>query len=192
MKNSKIKQKILLLKVQNLDEKAFSAIYDLYVNKIYRFIYFKVPDELEAEDLTSNVFLKFWNYLNAEKSSPINNLNAFIYKIARNSIIDYYRTRNETIALDEAYLQQIQDDRADIAHKAEIDSEMEQVVKALPQIKEEYRDVITLKHIEELNTKEIAEILDKSHGAVRILLHRALKSLQQAINEQESKSNLDQ
>jgi RNA polymerase sigma-70 factor (ECF subfamily) len=185
MKQGKIQQKILLLKVQNLDEKAFSAIYDLYINKIYRYIYFKVPNELDAEDLTSNVFLKMWHYLNSAGAREISNLNAFLYKIAHNLVIDYYRAKNEDILNIEAeILAQIQDKNNDLGQKIAINSDLEQILKALPGLKKEYREIILLKYVEELSTKEIAEVLAKKRGAVRILLHRALNTLKKIINEQ--------
>lgn len=186
MKNNKIKQKILLLKVRNLDERAFTAIYDLYVTKIYRYIYFKVPSEIEAEDLTSNVFLKMWSYVNSENAKQIDNLNAFIYKIARNSIADFYRKRDDAIRPDENFLQQIKDENNNLAVQVEIDSQVEQIKNVLPKLKEDYREVITLKYIEELNTSEIASILDKSNGAVRILLHRAIKTLKETLNDKDN------
>ena len=184
MKQGKIQEKILLLKVQNQDERAFSAIYDLYINKIYRYIYFKVASELDAEDLASNVFLKMWSYINSEKAEKINNLNAFLYKIARNLVIDYYRTKNEEVLTnDSEILLQIEDVNSNLGEQIEINSEFEQVYRLLPKLKKEYQEIIILKYVEELNTKEIANVLNKNHGAVRIMLHRALNALKNIVNE---------
>src|SRR3989338_5724102 len=92
MKPLKIQEKLLLLKVRKKDPDAFGQIYDLYVTSIYRFIYFKVANRADAEDLTSEVFLKIWQYL-IDCEDEIDNLRALIYKFARNLVIDFYRER---------------------------------------------------------------------------------------------------
>ena len=63
MDSSKFQEKLLLIRLQKKDPEAFAQIYDLYVTPIYRFIYFKVSSKQDAEDLTSEVFLKIWQYI---------------------------------------------------------------------------------------------------------------------------------
>jgi len=91
----KIKEKILYSRIKNKDRQAFVKAYDLYVDQIYRFIYFKVGNKEEAEDLSSAVFLKIWSYLQENNIIDSKTLRSLLYKIARNIIIDHYRKINQ-------------------------------------------------------------------------------------------------
>ena len=91
----KISEKILLYKVQTKkDPEAYAKLYDLYVKRIYRFVFFKVSSEVEAEDITSDVFLKAWNYLNANKE--VKSFSGLLYRMARNAVIDLYRAKSNS------------------------------------------------------------------------------------------------
>ncbi len=169
-------EKLLLVRLRKKDPEAFAQIYDKYVEPLYRYIYFKVASQQDAEDLTSEVFIKMYNYI-AEQQNRVNNLRALLYQIARNLVIDFYRKKAKAdVVREEEVLLNIKDDRQQSFFKTvEIASEIEQVENSLRKIKDEYREIIILKYIEELSIKEIADILNKSQGAVRVLIHRALK-----------------
>src|SRR3989344_5484924 len=160
MKPLKIQEKLLLLKVRKKDPDAFGQIYDLYVTSIYRFIYFKVANRADAEDLTSEVFLKIWQYL-IDCEDEIDNLRALIYKFGRNLVIDFYRQRA----------------KRELIGNEEI---------VLAGVKDVYREVLVLRYIEELSISEMAKILEKSKGSVRVLLHRALKIVREVVKKNES------
>ena len=172
----KIQEKRFLDRVKAKDPEVFAEIYNHYIDQIYRFIYFKVPRREEAEDLTSEVFLKTWQYLfGAQKE--VKNLRALLYQIAKNLIVDFYRQRSKVEIIEDEYII----DRVEITHQqsllSEIDdrSEIINIEKALKKLKDEYKEVIILRYLEQLELPEIAKILNKSKGAVRVLLHRALK-----------------
>ncbi|MBU1146499.1 RNA polymerase sigma factor [Patescibacteria group bacterium] len=180
-----LKEQYLFLKLRaTRDPEVFGKLYDIYVDQIYRFIYFKVGRKEEAEDLTGDVFLKTWQYINEMGSEVIDNLRAFLYQTARNTVIDFYRSRDqkEFVALpqenDEEKLPvEIIDVKQDLVEKIELASDLEEVKKALQKIREEYREVIILRFVEEMSITETAEILGKSEGAVRVLVHRAVAAL---------------
>ena len=91
---SKIKQKILLYRLQSKpDPAAFAQLYDIYVKQIYRFVYFKVSSHEEAEDITSEVFLKTWRYINDKSKKKISSFSGLLYRLARNAIVDLYRVK---------------------------------------------------------------------------------------------------
>lgn len=181
---NKYKEKILLFRIRTLgDKKAYGELYDNYTVSIYRFIFFKVSSVEEAEDLTSETFLKTWNYLiDQEKASKIDAFRPFIYKVARNLVIDYYRQRVEEVSLEGNQIDKT-DESKDIRLKVELDKQLEDIEKGLRQLKEEYREVIILKYIEDLNTSEIAEIIGKSKNTTRVLAHRAIKALKEITKE---------
>ncbi|MEI6626971.1 MAG: RNA polymerase sigma factor [bacterium] len=185
---SPILQQILFLKVKNLDKEAYGQFYDLYAPRIYRFVFFKVNSVGEAQDLTSEVFLKLWQAL--KEGKEIDNLNSFIYTMARNAVIDHYRARanrrleslDEPEILEEA--DSIIDDRRDLLQEQMSDFQLKEVLTNLDKLKDEYKEVIVLKFLDELSIGEIAEVLNKSNGSVRVLLHRALNALRNNINGQ--------
>lgn len=181
-----ISDKILYLRLKDKDKDAFIKAYDLYIDNIYRFIYFKVSNKEEAEDLTSSVFLKVWDYIQNNNLGEYNSLKPLLYKVARNLVIDHYRKNskvNETSLDQEDGKIDIPDEKQDPIKITDIKVEMETVNKALNELKDEYREVIILKYVNELDTHEIAKILDKNKGNVRVLLYRALKSLKEIIND---------
>ena len=184
MKPSNFKEKALLVRIKKKDPQAFSEVYDLYITPIYRFIYFKVATKQDAEDLTSEVFLKIWQYI-TETEEEIQNLRALLYRTARNLVIDFYRrSAKRDLTQDLEVLETIKDERQQsLLSQIDITFEMQDIEKVLRQLKDEYREVIILRYIEELSIAEIAKVLQKSKGSVRVLLHRALKVAKELANQ---------
>ncbi len=184
MKSSNFQEKLLLLRIKKKDPDAFSQVYDLYVTPIYRFIYFKVATRQDAEDLTSEVFLKIWQYV-IETEDDIENLRALLYRTARNLVIDFYRRNaKRDLTQDLGVLETIKDERQQsLLSQIEGQLEMKNIENILRQLKDEYREIIILRYLEELSISEIAGILDKSKGSVRVLLHRALKVARELLNQ---------
>ncbi|MFA6428743.1 MAG: RNA polymerase sigma factor [Candidatus Buchananbacteria bacterium] len=179
------KQKILLHQLKAKDKEAFAEFYDSYVSRIYRFIFFKVSAEQEAQDLTSEVFLKTWQYLN--EGGIINDLNAWIYRLARNAVIDWYRKQNkEPLALDEQAEDTVTT-KSD--EQVSIDWEVVKIKEDLFKLKDEYREVLVMRFLDELEISEIAKALEKSKGAVRVLIHRALNALKEIVNKNVGPTN---
>lgn len=178
----KLKEQLLLFRAKNGDRNAFGQIYDYYVKPIYRFIYFKVPTREDAEDLTSQTFIKALKYI-VEEKKEIKSLQAFLYQLARNLVIDFYRTKAiETLPIDDQLTEAIPDEEIDIKEKVEIISDLKNVEEALKQISEPYREVVILRYVEGLSNKEIAQIVNRSEGAVRVILHRGLNKLREKLN----------
>ncbi|OGF30657.1 hypothetical protein A3H09_01770 [Candidatus Falkowbacteria bacterium RIFCSPLOWO2_12_FULL_45_13] len=190
MNISKIEEKLLLYKVKKNDKEAFIKAYDLYVDQLYRFIYFKVGNREEAEDLSSSVFLKTWNYILEKKLENPNTLKALLYKIARNLIIDHYRKTKgrESVSLDNENGIKIIDEKQNPNYGLELKADLLVLETKLPKLKDEYREVIILRFVNELSIKEIAEILDKSKGNVRVLIYRALNALKELLSQDEKPS----
>lgn len=161
--------------------KKFSKIYDKNVDKIYRFVFLKVSSPERAEDITSKVFLRGWEAFQNEERK-IKNPPAFLYKIARNLVIDFYRERDKAQIISTENLQ-MADSGQGLEEKAILNSDIEMVRNGLKNIKDEYQEVVVWYYLEGLSTKEIAKILDKSPGAVRVTVHRALKALKKEIEE---------
>ena len=157
-----LQEKLLLYQIRiKKDPEAFAKIYDLYARRIYRFVYFKVSSEEEAQDITADAFLKAWQYLLDEKGREVKHLNALLYSIARNRVIDHYRSRaaRETVPLIEEAEELISDDRLE-QEKAEARIDTQFLEKHLRLLKDEYREVLVMKFLDEMDNAEISRILD--------------------------------
>lgn len=175
---NKIREKILLIRIQNhKDSESFSELYNHLVDPIYRFVYFKVDDIELARDITADVFLKAWKQLtNRSKSNQVRYLRAFIYVIARNTVIDYYRTEKNKRELP-VEMGEYQTQDQDVKKKIEDHIDAGYILKLVRQLKTSYQEVLILRHIEELSLAEIAKVLEKKPVATRVLLHRAQQAL---------------
>jgi RNA polymerase sigma-70 factor, ECF subfamily len=175
----KIKEKHLLYKVlEKKDSEAYAALYDLYIEKIYRFVLFKVGSREEAEDLTSDVFLRVWNYLIERDGENITSISGLFYTTARNIIIDHYRQRakKQTCSID--HVAEFVSDNITPKEKIELQQEADVLLNSVKLLKQEYQEVILLRFIDELSIAEISKILNKKKTNVRVTLHRAIKKLQ--------------
>lgn len=158
-----------------IDAAVYSGLYDKYVASIYRYIFFKVNVAEIAEDLTGDTFLKTWQYL--QNGHQIDNIKAFFYQTASNLVTDYYRSRaSKSVSIDKA--EKIIDTKAaSEIDKINLNTELAIIQETLKQLNETYKEIIVLYFIEQLTITEIANIKNKSEGAIRVLIHRALKSI---------------
>ena len=174
-----ISEKLLLYQLRTKhDPDAFAKLYDTYIERIYRFVYFKVGSAEEAEDITSEVFLKTWNFIINSKGKEIQSFSGLLYRIARNCIIDLYRRKaahGEIKIEPESELGDGGKWYADL--NKQIDNQ--KVIGAIKKLKQEYQEVVTLKYVDELSIEEISEITGKGNVAVRVTLHRAVKKLKE-------------
>ena len=170
-------EKIIIHQIKRGDEQAFSQFYNTHQPNIYRFIYFKVSNNEKAQDLTNETFLKVYKYLK-DDDIEITNFRALLFKIARNLVIDFYRTRRDEVSLENF---------PEIADQVELEEEVDQKIKIekikkyLSSVKPEYQETIQLHFFEGLSFSEISEIIGESEGNVRIRAHRGIKQLKKAL-----------
>ena len=163
------------------DSSAFGALYDHYHPMIYRFVAVKVGRREEAEDITHQVFLAAWqNIGNYEhRGHPFS---SWLYQIARNQIVDFYRARRTDTSLDAMDLEYFAAPAAmDTALPVKL--EMEQVRQAMRKLKADYEDVIILRFIEDLSLRETASALGKTEGAIKLMQHRAMRELKKILGQ---------
>jgi len=169
-----------------MKKRQFVKFYNQHSPKIYRFVYLKVNSQQDSEDLTSEAFFKFWQNLNNNKEK-IDNPRALLYKIANNSVIDFYRKKSRTELItdpEDNVLAQIRD-KSDLNREINLDADVIQIKEALSNIKEEYKDIIIWHYLDDFSAKEISQITEKPEGTIRVKIHRALKSLKQAIGHKD-------
>lgn len=181
-------EKYLLYQVQtHKSPEAFAELYDRYVTKIYRFIYLKLSNQEDAEDTTSDVFLKAWNYLIDITNANVQSFSGLIYKMARNAVIDVYRKRANRQEFSLVLAEDLSQINKDI-ESIDTQHELEGILKTLKSLKTEYQEVIVLRYIDDLSIAEMSEILGKKQAAVRVSLHRAMTILKQMVNSHEQKT----
>ena len=166
----------------------FSQIYDEYIDKIYRFVYLKVSSQEIAEDITSKVFLKGWEAYKKQfeiknLKFEIKNIGAFLYQIARNAVVDHYRDkgRSNVVSVDDS--PEIADSRENIQEKAILNADINVIKKSILKLDKEYQDIIIWHYLEDMPIENIAELLGRPAGTVRVMLHRGLKDLQDIIQK---------
>lgn len=188
MARGNLADKILYIRLKERDREAFIKAYDLYLDNIYRFIFFKVSNKEEAEDLTSAVFLKTWDHIQNNQIENFSTLKSLLYTVARNTVIDHYRKKSneQNTSLNEEISEHLPDEKQDLQKQTEIAGDFEVLKGYMVELKDEYREVITLRFLNELEISEIAKILDKSKGNVRVLIYRAMNALRE-IAEKSSK-----
>jgi len=183
----KFKDKQILSRLKNKDKEVFIKVYDDFAGDIYRFVYFKVGHVEEAKDLTSMIFLKTWNHIQNNSLTSSSTLRALLYKIARTSIVDYYRETGNKLEVsldDETHPIDLADDKADLAGDMDRAANLASIRCKLPLLKEEYREIIVLKFVNDLDIDEISEVTGKTKGNIRVLLHRSLAALKDLLEEE--------
>lgn len=161
--------------------KEFSKIYDKHIDKIYRFVYLKVSSQEIAQDICSETFLRCWKRYRSTENI-IENPQAFLYRIARNLIIDHYRQKGKVqIIPPEAISVPIIDPNQNIEEKAMLASDIDNIKIVLTKLNDNYQNVLIWRYVDDLSILEIANLLNKTEEAIRVLLYRALKSLREKL-----------
>ena len=165
------------------DSEAFAKLYDAYVEYVSRYIYFRVSEACDMEDLVSQVFLKAWENLDRYKigSSPFV---AWLYTIARNLVIDYYRTKKKTLSLEEAVA--LPSDMGGLDEEIQVRFDLEELRKALQFLTADQQQALVLKYIVGLPNESIAKAMNKQEGTVRGLQMRGLQALAKHMQEKET------
>jgi RNA polymerase sigma-70 factor, ECF subfamily len=168
--------------VVSRDSNAFGELYDRFVERVYRYLYFRTGSHPEAEDLTEQVFLKAWEAIGRYRwqGRPFV---AWLYRLAHNSHIDHVRTQRPTTSLtnDERPLE-LASPQAAVELARALDADL--LSRALGELTVDQQQVIVMKFIDGLDNEQIAQSMDKREGAIRALQMRALSSLRRVLERQ--------
>jgi RNA polymerase sigma-70 factor, ECF subfamily len=172
----------LVRQAKSGDEKAFTRLYDGYVERVYRFVYFRISDDTVTEDLVSQVFLKAWQNLDRYKIGTAPFI-AWLYAIARNLVIDHYRSKKETVPLEEAA--SLPSDMQSLDDEVQLQFDLEAMRDALQVLSPDQQQVLILKYIAGLPNENIAKIMNKQEGTIRGLQMRGLQVLAKYMHHKE-------
>lgn len=164
----------LLNRARALEQDALAEIHDAYYDAIYRYISFRVNNRQMAEDLTSEVFTRFLSALR-DRSAPQNTIRGWLYGAASLVLKEYYRRkkRDDFSELDE----RLPGGAVDPEENVEMVLQNRQLQEAVTQLTEDQQQVLALRFGYEMPIKEVAELIDKSEGSVKMLQARAIAAL---------------
>ncbi len=172
----------LIEKAVGGDAESFGVLYEQYVDRIHRHMYYRTGSQEIAEDLTSQVFFNAWkamsNFRDMDRPFAV-----WLFAIAHNLLVDHYRAKRETLSVDKVIIPA--DDRTDPVALAETHLENAALWQAILRLKRDWQAVVVMRYIEQMDYSEIAVILNKSEATVRVRLHRALTELRKLMPKEE-------
>lgn len=160
------------------DREAFGELYQLYVERIYNYIYYRVGNVEDAEDLTARTFHKAMDHIATYEDRGVP-FSAWLYRIARNSVVNWHRDhgKRQMVALDDIVQWQIGEGSPEgVLQQAEREARLVAAVRRLP---EDRQELLVLKYLHQLSNAEIGEVLGRTEGAVKSLYHRTLQTLRE-------------
>jgi RNA polymerase sigma-70 factor (ECF subfamily) len=175
----------LLKAAQQGEADAFGVLYERHAAAIFRYLNAHLGSRSDAEDLTSEVFLRAWQFLPRYHHRGVP-FRAFLFRVAHNALVDHYRNRRTNSRLspeEDGGPADEQDGPAEILVGKINQAEL---VGVLSGLKDDYRSVLVLRFISQLSPAETAVVLQRSPGAVRVLQHRALEALRQRMADKKA------
>jgi RNA polymerase sigma-70 factor (ECF subfamily) len=169
----------IVLRAQAGDSEAVGLLYDHYLDPIYRFIYYKVFSQEVAEDLTSDTFLKALRQLGSYHSGK-GRFNSWLYRIARNTVVDYYRTKKEHAPIDDIF-DLGQDDRT--PEQIDTLASLARIEEYLQTLPARQREIITLRVWEGKSFAEIATLLDGTEASMKMAFSRSIRELRRVCGD---------
>lgn len=176
----------LVRKAQQGDTEAFGKMYDLYFESVYRFVAFRMQEDL-VEDVVADIFVKTWEKLDTYRIRKKIPFGAWLFRIARHTVIDAYRKHREFEEVPETLEDE---DRLNHAESRVKQKYLLHTVRgAMEKLPNRYRDVLQLSYMAELPHSEVARVMRITEGSVRILKHRALKKLEEYLPHEVDEKN---
>lgn len=166
------------------DENAFEELYEYFFPRVYNFIYARLKNSTDADDVTSITFMKMNENLERYDSTKAA-FSTWLFHIATNALIDYTRRRDKSEETEwEDFFDPAAPDYQEPESQALTNEMNREILTALDKLNERERKIIELKFFSELDTRSIASVLSMSEGNVRVTLHRTLEKLKKFLGEQ--------
>jgi RNA polymerase sigma-70 factor (ECF subfamily) len=175
----------LLKEAQQGEADAFGVLYERHATAIYRYLCLHLGNHPDAEDLTSEVFLRAWQSLPRyhQRGVPFR---AYLFRIAHNALVDHYRHRRGQDRLHQEEDNISVDEKDSPLENLLGKSDRSELAGILSSLREDYRTVLILRFFSQLSPAETAMVMHRTPGAVRVLQHRALEALRQRMIEKET------
>lgn len=157
------------------NSESFGRIYDLYAPQLFNFVLSRVRNKQLAEDILQTVFLKAWNSLSKYQPNPKAKFSTWLFQIANFTIIDHWRTKKEVVEIDKL------ENLVEFSSDPKLYENYDFLWKALDELPADYATIIHLRFIQDLDVSECAQVLGKTQVGIRVMQHRALKSLKKVL-----------
>lgn len=165
------------------DLAAFGPLYERYVGQVYNYIFYRVGNHQDAEDLTARTFFRALKHIGnyEERGAP---MSAWFYRIAHNLVANWHRDqgRHPMATLDAALLSSSPDPPESVAMTHERQEGLLNAVRRLPADRQQ---LLVLKFVEHLSNAEIGAVMERTEGAIKSLYHRTLIALRKEFDHQE-------
>jgi RNA polymerase sigma-70 factor (ECF subfamily) len=167
-----------LIQRAKTDSEAFGILYERYVDRIYKYVYYRTGNVADAEDLTARIFERAMNHIANYQDQGVP-FSAWLYRIAHNLLANWYRDRSRRtiVPLEDVSQLTMADHGPEFA--AQLMEDKEALREALGRLPVDRQELLMLKFIERLSNAEIGELMGRSEGAVKSLYHRTLLSLRE-------------
>ncbi|GJM40301.1 MAG: ECF RNA polymerase sigma factor SigW [Ardenticatenaceae bacterium] len=179
--SSPIDEKALIERAKT-DKDAFGQLYELYVDRIYKYVYYRTGNVADAEDLTAKIFVRAMKHIPRyqDKGVPFS---AWLYRIAHNLVANWHRdnSRRQMVALDDITHWHVGDESPEFATQLLEDKNL--LLGAIRRLPADRQELLILKFVERLSNAEIGDIMGRSEGAIKSLYHRTLLSLREDLHE---------
>ncbi len=184
--SSPIDEKALIERAKE-DKEAFGQLYEIYVDRIYNYVYYRTGNAADAEDLTAKIFVRAMKHIPRyqDKGVPFS---AWLYRIAHNLVANWHRdnSRRQMIALDDITHWHVGDESPEFATQLMEDKAL--LLSAIRRLPSDRQELLILKFVERLSNAEIGDIMGRSEGAIKSLYHRTLLSLREDLLERNGRS----
>lgn len=173
----RIQEKILLFSIRTRkDEKAFEKLISSHTVALKRFFVIKLPRQEDADDAFSTTLLRVWNYI---KSSEVESVSGLVFTIARGVVAEFYRSRKiETVSI-EGHEESVVDSVEGLENYIDV----EIIKQKVKELNDEQQLAFELKFLEGLTVREVAERIQKSESATRVMLHRLIKKMRNELSK---------
>jgi len=179
---SKAGIRTLVRRAKNRDQEAFGALYDEYVDPIFRYVYYKVGNFAESQDLTGQTFLKAFENIDSYEMRDVA-FSSWLYRIAHNLVVDYFRreSKRESVPIEEHPMVLATEGNPVETVLADMDSD--RLYRAMQKLTHDQREIVVLKFIDNLSNAQVAEIMGISVGAVKSAQKRGLLALNRILSD---------
>ena len=171
-------QNYLLRRAIQRDKTAFTELYDRNVQRVYRYVYYWLPSQADAEDITQEVFVRAWQAIERYRITGAPFI-AWLTTIARNLVNSHYRAAKKLVPLPDNEPPSRSNDNPELITEASFNRSY--VRDTILKLKGEKQKVIHMRFINEMSYEEIAKALNKTEGAIRVIQYRALKDLRRLL-----------
>ncbi|MCP4421147.1 MAG: sigma-70 family RNA polymerase sigma factor [Chloroflexi bacterium] len=184
--SSPIDEKALIERAKE-DKEAFGQLYELYVDRIYKYVYYRTGNVADAEDLTAKIFVRAMKHIPRYKDQGVP-FSAWLYRIAHNLVANWHRdnSRRKVVALDDITHWHVGDESPEFV--TQLMEDKASLLSAIRRLPADRQELLILKYVERLSNAEVGDIMGRSEGAIKSLYHRTLLSLREDFHEQNGRS----